>query len=406
MTCYQKQLIGFVKQLRKVILIASTLLDNSNCFEYWTPCQMLQEHSRWSKYVSLLTTGKAHPSDAMSIELPSDAARASRSGKPWLFHPTTGKAFPSDVASIELLSDTARAFPFEWMFSFNYQWCLPIRAVSIELPSNVARAFWICFSFNYRWCLPAHAVSIELPSNVTIAFRSSKPWPFSTSTGKAYPSDAVSIELPSAAARASRSGKPWLFRPSTGEAYPSDAVSIELPSDAARASRLHNLDVSVRLPARLTRLMLWILSSHRMFREPPGWVNLGISICLPAKLTRPMLWILSSRKMLREPPWCTTLTFPSVYRRGLAIWCSEYWTPVGCCESLPVAQPWLLCPSTGEGYPSNAVSIELPSDAARASQSGKPWLFHPSTGEAYPSDAVSIELPSDTAKLLRLACQI
>ncbi len=132
-----------------------------------------------------LTTGKAHPSDAMSIELPSDAARASRSGKPWLFHPTTGKAFPSDVASIELLSDTARAFPFEWMFSFNYQWCLPIRAVSIELPSNVARAFWICFSFNYRWCLPAHAVSIELPSNVTIAFRSSKPWPFSTSTGEA-----------------------------------------------------------------------------------------------------------------------------------------------------------------------------------------------------------------------------
>ncbi len=313
--------------------------------------------------------------------------------------------------SIELPSDAARAFPFEWMFSFNYRWCLPVRAVSIELPSNV-----------------------------TIAFRSSKPWPFSMSTGKAYPSDAVSIELPSDAARASWSGKPWLFRPSTGEAYPSDAVSIELPSNVARAFWIcfsfnyrwclpaHAVSIelpsnvarafwicfsfnyrwclpvrcceywapvgcceslpvtqtllSVCLPVRLNHPMLWVLNSCQMLRKPPDRENIGISICLPAKLTRPMLWVLSSRRMLWEPPSCTTLTFPSVYRRGLAIWCSEYWTPVGCCESLPVAQPWLLRPSTGEAYPSNAVSIELPSDAARASRSGKPWLFHPSTGEA------------------------
>ncbi|XP_016106841.1 plastin-3-like [Sinocyclocheilus grahami] len=40
--------------------------------------------SRWSKYVSLSTTGEAHPSDAVSTEFPSDAARASWSSKPCL----------------------------------------------------------------------------------------------------------------------------------------------------------------------------------------------------------------------------------------------------------------------------------------------------------------------------------
>ncbi|XP_016410565.1 nuclear GTPase SLIP-GC-like [Sinocyclocheilus rhinocerous] len=99
---YKKQLIGFIKQLRK----------------------MLQERSRWSKYVSLSTTGEAHPSDAVSIEFPSDAARASRLSKPCLsvripakltrlMPPTTGEAYPSNATSIELPLDAARAFP-EW----------------------------------------------------------------------------------------------------------------------------------------------------------------------------------------------------------------------------------------------------------------------------------------------------
>ncbi len=66
---------------------------------------------------------------------------------------------------------------------------------------------------------------------------------------------------------------------------------------------------------------------------------------------------------------------------------------------------WLFCPSTKEAYPSDTVSIELPSDAASASQSGKHWLFHPSTDEAYTNDATSIELPSDATKLLRPALQ-
>ncbi len=51
------------------------------------------------------------------------------------------------------------------------------------------------------------------------------------------------------------------------------------------------------------------------------------------------------------------------------------------------------------------MSIELPSDAASASQSGKHWLFRPSTDEAYTNDAMSIELPSDATKLLRPALQ-
>ncbi len=71
---------------------------------------MLQEHFRWSKYVSLSTIGEAHPFDAVSIELPLDAARVSRLSKPCLFRPTTSKAYPSDAASIELPSYVARAF--------------------------------------------------------------------------------------------------------------------------------------------------------------------------------------------------------------------------------------------------------------------------------------------------------
>ncbi len=51
------------------------------------------------------------------------------------------------------------------------------------------------------------------------------------------------------------------------------------------------------------------------------------------------------------------------------------------------------------------MNIELPSDAASASQSGKHCLFHPSTDEAHKSDATSIELPSDSIKLLRPSFQ-
>ncbi len=71
---------------------------------------MPQERSQWSKYVSLSTTGEAHPSDAVSIQLLLDAARASRSSKPCLFRPTTSKTYPSDTTIIELLSNAARAF--------------------------------------------------------------------------------------------------------------------------------------------------------------------------------------------------------------------------------------------------------------------------------------------------------
>ncbi len=58
-------------------------------------------------------------------------------------------------------------------------------------------------------------------------------------------------------------------------------------------------------------------------------------------------------------------------------------------------------PSTNKAYPSDIVGIELPSDAATASRSGKHWLFRPSTNEAYPPDTVSIELPSDAATASR-----
>ncbi len=77
-------------------------------------------------------------------------------------------------------------------------------------------------------------------------------------------------------------------------------MSIELPSDAARASRLHNLDFYIRLPVRLTCPMLWVLSSHRMLREPPGRENLGFSIRLPARLTRLMQWVLNSHRTLQS----------------------------------------------------------------------------------------------------------
>ncbi|KAF4113932.1 hypothetical protein G5714_006477 [Onychostoma macrolepis] len=46
-------------------------------FSAGDPFMKLQERSRWSKYVSLSTTGEAHPSDAVSSELPSNATTAS-----------------------------------------------------------------------------------------------------------------------------------------------------------------------------------------------------------------------------------------------------------------------------------------------------------------------------------------
>ncbi len=52
---------------------------------------MLQEHSRWSKYVSLSTTGEAHSSDAVGSELTSDARELP--GRANL-------AFPSDLVKL------------------------------------------------------------------------------------------------------------------------------------------------------------------------------------------------------------------------------------------------------------------------------------------------------------------
>ncbi len=99
---------------------------------------MLQERSRWRKYISLSTTGEAHPSDAVGSEITSDARelpgqanlalpsdywrnlhiRCRKCGTPVrmlrepsrlseCFLSTTGEAYPSDAVSIELLSDAA-----------------------------------------------------------------------------------------------------------------------------------------------------------------------------------------------------------------------------------------------------------------------------------------------------------
>ncbi len=89
------------------------------------------------------------------------------------------------------------------------------------------------------------------------------------------------------------------------------------------------------------------------------------------RLTRLTQWVLNSRQMLQVPPGQKNIGF-SVRLPNVA-------------------------------YPSDIVGIELPSDAASASQSGKHWLFRSSTNEAYPANTVSTELPLDATKVLQPA---
>ncbi|XP_067246835.1 galectin-6 [Chanodichthys erythropterus] len=67
----------------------------------------------------------------------------------------------------------------------------------------------------------------------------------------------------------------------------------------------------------------------------------------------------------------------------------EPWSPVGCRESLPVVLLcFTFCSSPSEAYPSDVMSLGLPSDAARASWS----VLLSLSSEAYPSEALSIGL--------------
>lgn len=69
-------------------------------------------------------------------------------------------------------------------------------------------------------------------------------------------------------------------------------------------------------------------------------------------------------------------------------------------RALPFEQQ-CLSPS-GEAYSSDTVSIKLLSNVARASRLRNLAFRHPTAGEAYLSDAVSIELPSDAVRALPL----
>ncbi len=67
---------------------------------------MLQKRSRWRKYVTLLTTGEAHLSDAVGSELTSDALELP--GRANLAFPVRlGETYTSDAASAEPPSDAA-----------------------------------------------------------------------------------------------------------------------------------------------------------------------------------------------------------------------------------------------------------------------------------------------------------
>ncbi len=224
----------------------------------------------------------------------------------------------------------------------------------------------------------------------------------------------------------------------TGKAHPSDAVSIELSLDAARASRLRKLCFSIRLPARLTRQMPWVLNSRwmparasrphnftlpsyiqrglpircreyrspvRCRREPPGRANLDFSVWLPAKLIRlmprvlnsrwmwqepseyvflsttadayPLVpWVLNSRRTLQQPPVKQILAFQSVYQQVLPVRWRESWSPVRCRWESPGHPSLPFCPTVSEAQPSDAMGLVLPPNTVRT-LSAKPQIFSP-----------------------------
>lgn len=77
---------------------------------------------------------------------------------------------------------------------------------------------------------------------------------------------------------------------------------------------------------------------RQMLRELPPLSDHTFSVQPQEGLTRPMLWVLNSRWILREPSRSSNYAF--------------------------------LHPTADEAYPSNAESIELPLDAARALPAG------------------------------------
>lgn len=74
-----------------------------------------------------LSVWQGYPSDAVSLDLPSDAARALPVEHP-CFLSLSGEAYPSDAVSLDLLSDAARALPVEHLcfLSLHLAW-LPVR---------------------------------------------------------------------------------------------------------------------------------------------------------------------------------------------------------------------------------------------------------------------------------------
>ncbi len=90
--------------------------------------------------------------------------------------------------------------------------------------------------------------------------------------------------------------------------------------------------------------------SHK--KSPPNPHRLKKKKKKPVTLARLTQWVLNSRQMLQVPPGQENIGFS---------------------VRLPK-----------EAYPSDTVSIELPSDAASASWSGKHWLFGPSTKRGLP----------------------
>ncbi len=115
--------------------------------------------------------------------------------------------------------------------------------------------------------------------------------------------------------------------------------------------------------------------------EPPQPDKLTFSILQPARYTHPDCEYLSPVGWRREPPFHTTLPFPSLPVRH-----SEYWSPDG--RRWEHSRPDSLTFSShslGEAYPSDTVSIELPSDDSESLPARQTYLFHPAAGETYPS---------------------
>ncbi len=144
--------------------------------------------------------------------------------------------------------------------------------------------------------------------------------------------------------------------------YMSDSASLDLPTDAGESTPGQTiLPFQVPRLAMLTRPTQWVLCSCRASARA-SQPDLTVFILRSARLTRSTQWVLGSRRVS-----ATVLATHLMFR-----------------------------PTGGEAQPSAAAGLVRPPNTVQLSLLSS-HLFPP-PGEAYPFDVLSLDLPSESAR--------